>query len=175
MGQDKAELTLPDGMRFLDHAILRAQQVADEVCLVGGNRYHANCRVVADSLPHRGPAAGVVTALQIARSESFDACLVTPVDMPLLSIDDLCKLKEAWLQQPHLPVCGVCDEDGRIQPLAAIYPVASLPQLLQTAESENRSLAGWLRSHRHCEVALPANSCRNINTPDDLSPPLPAT
>ena len=168
MGQDKAELTLPDGTRFIDHAIERAERVADEVCLVGTDRYHTKRRIFEDSLPRRGPVVGVVTALEVAQREAFDACLVTPVDMPMMTADDLHRLKQAWQREPQLPVCAVNQQDRRRQPLAAIYPVVLHAELRQVAESEHRSLMRWLRHHEHRQVILPAKSCCNINTPDDL-------
>jgi molybdopterin-guanine dinucleotide biosynthesis protein A len=169
MGRDKAMLTLPHGSRFLDQAIERASQVADEVVLFGADRYPTHCRAFVDQSPRRGPAGGIATALALAQRESFAACLVTPVDMPLLSVDDLRGLKRTWLEQPEVPVCGVCQADGRLQPLAAIYPVGLHDQLKRTAESDDRSLVRWFQRNDHRQIGLPERACRNINTPDDLS------
>lgn len=181
MGQDKALLMWSDGRSFLEHAIARADEICDEVCLSG--RYVPNdltddrlpneasptrYRTIDDPSPHLGPVAGVAMTLQVAKAESFSACLVTPIDMPQLTVADLQTMKEIWLANPGTPVCGKSEADGRIEPLVAIYPTSLLSQLQQLAGSEDRSLNRWLQRTDHREFLLSSDSCRNINSPQDL-------
>ncbi len=169
MGRDKAMLTHPSGVTFLDYATSRADEVCDQIVLSGENRYGSLFRTLEDPLPFRGPITGIATALAMAARESFDGCLVTPVDLPFLSVEDLDKIKDTWQHAPDRLVCGVC-EDRVIQPLVAIYPTRLNERLCQIAQSEDRSLNRWIRGIDHDVVSLPSTSCQNINVPEDWPP-----
>ncbi len=170
MGSDKAMLTHSSGVSFLEHAASRAIAVCDDVCLSGGGEYESAYRNLEDPIAFQGPITGIVTALATAQRESFDACFITPVDMPRLSADDLRKLKDAWLGAPGRLVCAVSRDDGRIQPLVAIYPTALQQSLIRASRSTDRSLRRWINEIGHDEVPLPSLSCHNINAPEDLTP-----
>lgn len=169
MGHDKALLTHPSGISFLNHATTRASEVCDDVCLSASHPYESVYRTLEDPLAFQGPITGIVTALAIAQRESFGACLITPVDMPLLSTEDLCKLKDVWYRSPDRLVCAISASEHRIQPLVAIYPTNLTERLTGLANSDDRSLRRWIKDMDHDEVSLPAAACHNINAPEDLS------
>ncbi len=167
MGQDKAMLKHSSGVSFLEHAAARADQVCDQVVLSGNRPYRSNYPTMEDSLCSRGPIAGIVTALEAAHRGCFAACLVTPVDMPLLSPQQLIAIKERWLNDPDRLVCGVSQQQHRVQPLVAIYPNHLRIELRAVAQSEDRSLRRWIESIDHDEVMISQQACHNINTPED--------
>jgi molybdopterin-guanine dinucleotide biosynthesis protein A len=147
----------------------RLQGICDHVCGSGKSTYPEHAEVIDDPVPFRGPVTGIAAALAYADKHSYDACLVTPVDMPFLMRDDLSKLRERWQQYPTKLCCAVSADDHRIQPLVAIYPVSFRSRLSVLADAKDRSLSRWISAQTHLTIALPAESCRNINFPDDLA------
>ncbi len=165
MGRDKAALAHPSGQTFLSHAIKRLANVCDAVVVSGDSTVAHAVPTIVDPVAHRGPATGIAAALDYAIRHGFDACFVTPVDMPMLSGKDLESLKEDWHARDQITVA---ESDG-LEPLVGIYPIRFAGPLRQLAESESRSLFRWLGSHEHHRVKLSAACCHNINTPEDLT------
>lgn len=189
MGRDKASLPHPQGGSFLQHAITRLTGLCDRVAVSGATEEQHNAIPLPDPIAHRGPATGIATALRFASAHGCQGCLITPIDMPLLTRADLQLLCLVWQQVGTLTVAHSapllshtsqpCDRShnttpsgeptGSLEPLVAIYPTALAEQLDLLAASEDRSLMRWILSRPFEAVKLPAVSCRNINTPDDLS------
>ena len=167
MGTDKSTLLHASGKTFLQHSAERLTSVCDDV-VVSTDQPAPNFQVVLDATAQRGPVVGVASALGYAETHEFDACFVTPVDMPDLSVDDLTAVKQQWQSQPRRLVCAVSEADARIQPLVAIYPVTFLDALIELSRSEHRSLSRWIEARPHTKVTLSTASCRNVNSPDDL-------
>tara|TARA_R110002049_G_scaffold50370_2_gene142987 strand:+ start:53471 stop:54043 length:573 start_codon:yes stop_codon:yes gene_type:complete len=173
MGTDKANLAHPTGVSYLQYSYQRLTHVCDKVVISGnsprsGNSPHSDYEIVPDMLCERGPAAGVAAVLQYARANRFDACCITPVDMPDLTVDDLVTMHQKWLAHPEQTVCGISQSDARLQPLVAIYPAAFLEDLTQLANSKDRSLHRWIASRPHETLSLTSESCRNVNRPEDI-------
>lgn len=169
MGRNKSLLAHPDGGRFIDHAIEQLQAVCEEVCIAGA----ADAKpgdldpiFLTDDVAHQGPVTGIVNALEHASKHNFDACFVTPVDMPWLTHVQLATLTDAWSTKQVL-TCGI-DDANKLQPLVAIYPEETIEQLRELSQSSDRSLYRWIATQPHQTVRLPGNSNRNINRPDDL-------
>jgi molybdopterin-guanine dinucleotide biosynthesis protein A len=167
MGADKSTLMHASGRTFLQHSSDRLADVCDDV-VVSGIKTVPNHRVIIDSISNRGPAIGVMCALEYAKSDGFDACFVTAIDMPDLTVEDLIRVKRKWQSQPHRLVCVMSESDHRLQPLVAIYPITYLDELRELSRSEDRSLQRWLQTRPHMPVKLSATSCRNVNRPEDL-------
>jgi molybdopterin-guanine dinucleotide biosynthesis protein A len=168
MGRDKSTLPHPNGGTFASHAIARLTGLCDHICVAGESSATVDADVLKDPALFRGPVVGIVTALTFASQNGYDACLVTPVDVPFLTAEDLAALCRAWQEDGTL-CCAVSEDDDRLQPLVAIYPSSLETNLKQLAESENRSLIRWLQKQDLRRVRLSAQSCRNVNTPDDLA------
>ena len=171
MSQDKASLPHPDGNTFLQHAIDRVASLCDHVCVAGTADQDIEIGAalfLPDPQPHTGPITGVISALQLANERSQNACLVTPVDMPQLSVDDLRKLVSRWRDSGQT-TCAVRQTDQHLQPLVAIYSVSLLDSLTQLAASTDRSLYRWVQSQPHQIVQLSDHACHNVNSPSDLS------
>jgi molybdopterin-guanine dinucleotide biosynthesis protein A len=165
MGRDKATLPHPDGGTFLQHAIDRIKQVTDEVVISGGNVELDDVPTIADSVAHQGPVQGIAKSVDHAKAHKFSACLVTPVDVPGLSVGDLCQLRDHWRSSGKLTIA----RSDRIEPLIGIYPVGFAEDLQQLARSTDRSLFRWIRTQDYTPLPFPALRVRNINTPEDLS------
>ena len=168
MGQAKSLLPHPSGGTFVSHAIKRLTGLCDHICVSGGSPLSVQADFLEDPRPYQGPVIGITTALSFASQNAYDACLVTPVDMPFLTTEDLTRIRGAWEKELKL-CCAVSESDGRLQPLVAIYPTASRASLQDLADSEDRSLIRWIRKQEPLTLSISAESCRNINTPEDLA------
>jgi molybdenum cofactor guanylyltransferase len=165
MGRDKATLLHPSGVTFIQHAINRLQSLCPLVVISGRTTADCNLTIIDDPIANRGPATGIAAALSYCLALRYDGILVTPVDTPFLTVNDLQQICDHWQTTDSVTLA----QAGRLQPLIGIYPVALSEQIRQLAESSDCSLIRWFGSHDHHVVELPEASCRNINTPDDLS------
>ncbi|MEM8666230.1 MAG: molybdenum cofactor guanylyltransferase [Planctomycetota bacterium] len=168
MGCDKASLQHPAGGTYLTHAVHRLEPLCEQVCLSGQNAAHSSLVTIPDAIASAGPAAGVAAALQFACVNEFDAVLVTPVDMPSLTTDDLQVLQNEWQRDHHQFVVAQSDTDERLQPLVAIYPIRLSLSITTFAQGDDRSLNRWIAANSHVAVPLSQQSCHNVNTPEDL-------
>ena len=166
MGTNKSNLKHDSGTTFLQHSCERLEKICNQV-IVSGNPSDSTYPVVLDVVADRGPVAGIASVLGYACDCNFDACLVTPVDMPDLSVDDLCVIKQTWLSHPRQTTCGI-SADAQLQPLVAIYPAALLDEITKLTHSDDRSLRRWMEKLPHSTVTLSTPSCRNVNRPEDL-------
>ena len=172
MGQDKATLKLASGETFLERAIANLAQACRSVAVSGRAVDRADVFSIADLKPQLGPAMAVWSAVQFAKERGFEAVLVVPVDMPL--VDAACLRRLVAASREHegargeaLPVCAMA-ADGVPHPLLGVYPVSLERELRNLAESERRSLLGWLQSRLHRTVELPEAGMRDFNTPADV-------
>ena len=165
MGVDKAGLPHPAGGSFLEFAVRRADSVCDSVCVSGDCQSNHPFEVIADFAAHQGPVVGIAASLQVADQRGYEACLVTPVDTPLLAVENLVDLVDDWTATRELTIAKTLSP----QPLIGIYPTTLAGPLRQLAHSDDRSLMHWLEGQHHRCVALPEQVCRNINTPEDFS------
>lgn len=166
MGQDKSTLSHSNGKSFLEHAIARLSAVCDQVVISGHASANHGTLLLKDPTAYQGPVIGIASALRFASRNSFDACFFTPIDVPSLTVDDLIKLKERWLTAGVQPTLG---HSNQIEPLIGIYPVGMSDKMEELSQGHDRSLFRWFQSQTYLAVNLPEASCRNINSPEDLS------
>jgi molybdopterin-guanine dinucleotide biosynthesis protein A len=162
MQRDKAKL-VHQGRTYLEHAIERLQQVADQVVISGCTDVPHHLQTIADPVDFQGPVVGINAALAFAIQHEFAACLVMPIDTPNLTVADLLRLRDRWRIDDSLMV-AVSD---RIEPLIGIYPVAFAGAIDRLARSDDRSLYRWVESQPYSPLPCPADHLRNINTPED--------
>ena len=181
MGQQKSLLRHDSGGTYLQHAIKRLKDICDDVCIAGSpsedhsataeasaENTHRDDITLADPVLYQGPVVGIVSGLQFAKEARLSACLVTPVDMPNLTVDDLRKLLYAWRSSQQLTIV-VNESDQKLQPLVGIYPVKILGAMKQLAQNDDRSLHRWLGQQTHQAIALSDHACHNVNRPEDLN------
>lgn len=163
MGRDKASLMHPTGVTYLQHACDRLSAIADATVVVGGNHQVTEVTILPDRIRDRGPAMGLLTAMQHAAGEGYQACVVTGVDFPNLVTADLRELIATWKSNPGHPV--VATGKDRFQPLIAVYPMVLQPNVEALTETDHRSLYRWLQTIPLVKVKLPPHALTNHNEP----------
>jgi molybdopterin-guanine dinucleotide biosynthesis protein A len=167
MGQPK-QLLKWRGRTFVERAVL-ALRGLDSVTLVGDGPVHpeaARLPRLGDAPGLRGPLAGILAAL---RSRPDAAWIVVGCDQPCVTDAAVAWLADRrapgrWMVLPRL-------EDGRAQPLLALYDSRSLPALEELAESRQGGpsvLAGHARADTPSPPRDLAAAWTNVNTPEDL-------
>lgn len=190
MGTDKANLPHPGQpdagsvITYLQHAVLRLRPLLATIAISGraeNMKTVADAIAIPDTSPHQGPAVGVAESLRHATTLGLAGVLVTPVDMPHLETAHLQRLINAW--QVHrtesrlrtkqrgltpFPIIVATFADQQPQPLLAIYPTALRSAIESLAESNDRSLARWLKLQTTIAVPLPQSAAKNVNRPEDV-------
>ncbi len=191
MGTDKALIRGTSGNTFLEIAHDRLTAVVDEVRVSVAAKVPATqtsqqaddirdayrCIYDSDQYQSIGPMAGLNASLQAAEQDGYDGILITPVDTPNLTVDDLSMLIKHFDNQRPEIVCATTvdstaesNEAIRFEPLIAIYPTASQTLIDECILRGKFGLQRFLRRQNVESVALSADHCQNMNTPQDLSP-----
>ena len=144
MGTDKAWLEI-NGRPMIEHVLAAAQPVAASLSIVihcanpNADRYRElaarwNARLLYDLHDHKGPLGGIHTALKTCAEN--ESALILACDMPFLTSEFLSFLCNAHLSvNPQSAIRNPkfitvpADQEGRLQPLAAIYSQACLPAM----------------------------------------------
>jgi len=172
MGRDKSMIHHQNGLTFIEHAVERLQPICDEVCLAGRSNSRTHLVALPDLIPNQGPIFGVLQALHYAanprgRNQKHHACLVTPVDMPHLTTDDLRELILSWQITNDLTY-AVSGPERKTQPLVGIYPLRFHNAISLHAKTDS-SLMRWIKKQDATQIALDETHCQNINRPEDLT------
>ena len=147
MGTDKAWLEI-NGRAMIEHVLAAAEPIAASLSIVinqanpNADRYRQlaekwNARLLYDLHDHKGPLGGIHTALSVLNRDCEGAAasaLILACDLPFLTSEFLSFLcRQHQLANPqsaiHNPqlITVPTDQEGRLQPLAAIYDLACLP------------------------------------------------
>ncbi|MGI9665754.1 MAG: molybdenum cofactor guanylyltransferase [Acidimicrobiia bacterium] len=162
MGEDKSSLVF-DGLTFVERAVMTVEAVADHVVVIGSPAGDVDVEVLSDAVPDAGPLAGLVTAFHRAAGEPV---LVLAVDLPLVSSSLLAAVSTA-LVRPDQAV--VVRQDGRPQPLCAVYGAGLIELAHHRLATDDRSMRTFLRSVPLWSMLdVPTPTVWNINTPEDL-------
>jgi molybdenum cofactor guanylyltransferase len=160
MGRDKAFLET-GGQTLLARQIGLAREIGAAEVFISGRTdadYSAfGCRVLPDQFPDAGPLAGIERALDAAKSPLL---LVLAVDLPAMSAEFLRRLAADCSE-----TCGAIPKLAvGLEPLAAFYPKATLPLLVNLfAATERRSpdRPGALRGKpKHADPKIGAPSAK---------------
>ena len=171
MNHDKAFLEI-DGRTLLARQIELARQAgADKIFISGraGKDYSAfNCPVLEDKFQDAGPLAGIERVLDAA---SMPLVLVLAVDLPNLTAD----LVRIIFSSGGENAGAIPRINGRIEPLAAFYPKAAHPLVLNLLREKSNAVknfaAGCVASGLATFVDLPADNANlfvNWNSSADL-------
>jgi molybdopterin-guanine dinucleotide biosynthesis protein A len=172
MGRDKAWLEF-EGQPLITRALATVHQLKPEQVFISGRAgadYSAlKCPVLLDAEPGFGPVAGIERALQAA---AFPLVLILAVDLPKMTSAFLSRL----FQQCEFCTGVVPRLNGRLEPLAAIYPQrchAIARECLAQSRHAVRSFAeACLREKAVREVALSSSDApgfENWNYPGDVA------
>lgn len=105
---------------------------------------------IVDRYQRIGPLGGIVTAMETLK-EAQQGILVVPCDLPFISPVLLKRLIEAHAET-SLPVVVV--QEGRVNPLVAVYTRDCLPVLHQQIEAKNYRATFWTRQVIHKEIVF---------------------
>ena len=171
-GVDKAAIEL-DGLTLLERA-LAATMTAVEVVVVG--EQVPTTRPVTWTMEDPrggGPAAGLLTALGCFYRRP-DLVQVLAVDMPHVTPGTFARLAEALEDPPEgadaADAAVLVDEDGRRQPLCAVYRAGALTAAAPASPEEWHGLPvrRLLEPLRLVEVAATPGETRDVDTWADL-------
>lgn len=184
MGEDKALLRpVPGGPTMIERVARRAEAFSeDRIVVAPPDRGYGDLlpgwRVVPDAFPGAGPAGGLLTALQAARSTHV---LMLPCDAPLIAGPLIRYLLErADLDHPVIPWRMGVSRQGRgrtLEVLHGVYPVTLAPQIEKMFAAGERQL---FRIVRELDPILIGPdqltrydpglfSFRTLNSPEDLA------
>ena len=183
MGVDKAVLQTR-GRRLVDRAAMTLGEIVDDVVCARGNRSPLDLDgiiEVPDAVADAGPLGGLVAGLEAVRP---DLVAVLAVDLPTPNAAVLRRLAEHHDgSDAVVPVVY-----GRWQPLHAIWARSAAPALRRRLDSDDRSLAGALRTLDIVEIGPEGwgdlddgSFARDVDVPADLAmgvvtpPPEPPT
>ncbi len=174
MGTDKALLRLsPGGPRILEMVLAAVKPLAGEV-IISTNRPAdygwTGLPLIEDNYRDCGPLGGLEAGLAASASVIN---LVVACDMPLLEpalLNFLVKLVPGY--QAVVPL----NEQGRAEPLCAVYSKDCLPAIRQRLAANSLKMAGWLAdvktlfvpAQKLAEIDPEMRSFRNLNRPEDL-------
>lgn len=169
MGTDKSQLRL-EQQTFTEHIAETLLEITDSVSIVGRDSDESSFPSVADVYPKWGALGGIHAALAACAREW---AIVVACDLPFVTSELFSYL--AALRMDHDAVVPI-QEDGRPQPLAALYRVdPCLRQATGLIEAGRRRPLDLLDAVKTRWVAFDElrNFARaqsffvNINTPED--------
>ena len=169
MGTDKSQLRL-ERQTFTQRITETLHQITDSVSIVGRDSDESSLRSVADVYPKWGALGGIHAAVAACTREW---AIVVACDLPFVTSELFSYL--AAQRMDHDTVVPM-QEDGRPQPLAALYRVEScLRQATGLIEAGRRRPLDLLEAVKTRWVAFDElrNFARaqsffvNINTPED--------
>ena len=169
MGTDKSQLLL-EQQTFTERIAETLLKITDSVTIVGRDSDESSLPSVADVYPKWGALGGIHAALTAC---SREWAIVVACDLPFVTAELFAYL--ATVRMDHDAVVPV-QEDGRPQPLAALYRVdPCLHQATALIEAGRRRPLDLLDSVKTRWIAFAElrNFTRaqsffvNINTPDD--------
>ena len=170
MGSDKA-LADSGGRAMALRVADKAAAVCGTVSLVGDPAIYGGLGlpVIADRFPGQGPLAGIEAGLAVSASEPnlFIAC-----DMPAIP-ETLLEELFAIDSDGHGDCVIPRHEDGKVEPLCAVYQRRCHPVIREALEAGIRKVTDALRlledhglAIRYIRVSSPS-SFANLNTPED--------
>ncbi len=123
---------------------------------------------VIDESPSRGPLSGLTAALA---AMDTDRLLVLAVDMPFITLSNLKQLCDS--AEPGIGAVPVVN--GRVEPLAAVYPRSAASTFAAALNRTDHSVQGVVRQLtaldlvRQIRIAdTAADFFRSVNCPSDL-------
>ncbi len=171
MGRNKAFLDWK-GRPLIADLIDRFRAVSDDVILIARDLkpfYGLPARLIADPSPPAGPLGGLWSGLLSAR---YEWVFAMACDMPLV---DPYIVEWMFEQRKEVDAVVLVDEDGRPEPLHALYRVSCLNAIASALARGQRAIVAFYPAVRVRYIPPPVwrsmdpegRSWRNINTPQD--------
>ena len=139
MGRPKAEL-LFRGKTLLSWQVDRLLEMEFKDLMVIGNYQCPGARCIGDIVPGCGPLGGIYTALCSAGNP---ACLIIPVDMPLVPEDTLLEMAESFdLGKDR----AILLRHGVIEPFPGVYSTELKEQMRLGLSGTSVSVRAFLKN-----------------------------
>ncbi|WNM25450.1 molybdenum cofactor guanylyltransferase [Demequina capsici] len=161
-GASKPDLEV-DGRTLLD-LTLEAAAAASTIVVVGPVDVPPGVMVTREDPPGGGPVAGIAAGLDVVGERSGDV-LVLACDMPRIG-RAVPELVEAAASAPD--GAWLVDGEGREQPLAAVYRIASLRGALADLHPDGASMRQLISDLVMADVPDDGAASRDVDTWDDL-------
>ncbi|MGN6300391.1 MAG: molybdenum cofactor guanylyltransferase [Angustibacter sp.] len=166
LGHDKIVAALADGtvLDGLLEALRRRLPGTPVVCVGPPRDTQRQVTWLIEDPPGGGPVAGLARALDDTPDDAWLA--VVAGDQPFAgpAVAELARAAEA---APSDVDALLARDDGRAQPLLAVYRAGPLRAAIGT-ERADRSVRSVVRGLRVQEVAVPAGSALDVDTAEDL-------
>jgi molybdopterin-guanine dinucleotide biosynthesis protein A len=167
-GVDKAGLVI-GGLTLLDRVLL-ASAGAEQTVVVGEPR--ATIRTVgwtSEHPPEGGPVAGLAAGLEALAPVSAPLVLVLATDLTRIQGADIDRLIAAVTAAPAADAAVFTDDDGRLQPLAAIYRRSALSQALAAIEPVHGKAVTVMLRRLNVVTVPDRDAAQDCDTPDQLA------
>jgi molybdenum cofactor guanylyltransferase len=160
MGRDKALLPFGSGV-LAQHVASVIASVVDEVTLIGdpGLYLHLGFPCLPDRRSGFGPLSGIEAALESGKAK-FN--LVLACDLPVINADHLRLLLHTACSSDAQCIL-MEDNEGRLQPLCAVYRSDCLPAVRRAIDEKNLKLMDLVRA-LDAQVVPLATRLWNVNT-----------
>jgi molybdenum cofactor guanylyltransferase len=125
------------GISMAERGLAALRGATDRVRVVGSDPdlETLGVPVRGDRTPGLGPLEGIAVALAWAREEAAEGALVLACDLPLVTLDVLASLVDAWSDEDAV----VPERERGIEPLCALYSVRFLPRIEEALARGERS------------------------------------
>ncbi|KAA3640409.1 MAG: molybdenum cofactor guanylyltransferase, partial [Armatimonadetes bacterium] len=148
---------------FIDHVIATMSLVVEQVVVCGGD-YDGPLPVLRDPVEGAGPLAGILAALTHADGR---AVVVSPVDMPLITVDLVTRLVDPQIDRMGARIATSGDT---IQPLCATYGPGLRSLIEDRLARSEHAVFGFVDQIPAIEyIATDRHTLTNINTPEDYA------
>lgn len=169
-GRDKAFVPLA-GRPLIEHVNERlAPQVSQIAINANGDpaRFGSDHPVLTDSIPDRpGPLAGILAAMEWAKSLHADWVVTVATDTPFLPKTLVETLKHAQVSSGAQIVLAETSDGPH--PVIALWPTGLSENLRRSLGEGVRKVSDFAEANGAVGVALPDDALFNINTQDDLA------
>ncbi len=164
MGHDKAALSYK-GFSLLERQVQLLQEAGLSRVIVSGRSQPDDWTLDASFCPDEQPGAGPLAGLQAVLRAEQETVLLIACDMPALSCEAIC-----WLKQQSAGHSIISESSRGIEPLFSCYAASVLPAIDELLIAGRRSVHGLIRSASLPQCLLPAQydeHVQNINTQDE--------
>ncbi len=195
MGQDKSQMMLGQ-KTILHHVMDRLQsqigfqdiQIALNIPEINQNSREYWGKYALPLYEDRikggvGPLAGILTALELARHQGFEAVLTVPCDAPFIPLDLGIRLRQALFETATHPLPASRGEypvpqlvqamsSDQVHPVVGLWRSELAPDLYQAiTQTQIRKIDRFTQLYPYSLVpwqTVPHDPFLNINTPEDL-------
>lgn len=153
-----------NGRTFLEHITNTLKDISNIYLSVEDIQNYNNLDypLIQDEYKEIGPMGGIYSGLKIINA---DLIIVIPCDIPTIKKDIIYKLLENYKDKPVV----LCEENGDINPLIAIYKKDNLKIIYEMIKNKDYKMKNFFDIVEHTKVIINDENVKyNINNPKDL-------